>query len=171
MATRSVNKVILIGNIVRDPELRYTPQSTAVCTFTVATNRSWTTNDGNEQESTEFTRVVTWGKLAEIANQILQKGRKVFVEGRLQTREWEGQDGSKQRRTEVVADQMIALDSRGGSRGSEGEEYSYPSEEASEPKEAKSGKAKKGKKDEALKVDDSVGEDASVDDIADDIPF
>ncbi len=171
MATRSVNKVILIGNIVRDPELRYTPQNTAVCTFTVATNRSWTTNDGNEQESTEFTRVVTWGKLAEIANQILQKGRKVFVEGRLQTREWEGQDGSKQRRTEVVADQMIALDSRGGSRGSEGEEYSYPSEEASEPKEAKSGKAKKGKKDEALKVDDSVGEDASVDDIADDIPF
>lgn len=166
MATRSVNKVILIGNVVRDPELRYTPQNTAVCTFTVATNRSWTTNDGNEQESTEFTRVVTWGKLAEIANQILQKGRKVFVEGRLQTREWEGQDGTKQRRTEVVADQMIALDSR-GSRGENGEDYSYPSSDSGSSSSKSGSKAN----DDDLKIDDSVGGDSSVDDIADDIPF
>jgi single-strand DNA-binding protein len=166
MATRSVNKVILIGNVVRDPELRYTPQNTAVCTFTVATNRSWTTNDGNEQESTEFTRVVTWGKLAEIANQILQKGRKVFVEGRLQTREWEGQDGTKQRRTEVVADQMIALDSR-GSRGEGGEDYSYPAGGSA----SSSSSSSKASDDDDLKIDDSVGGDSSVDDIADDIPF
>lgn len=177
MATRSVNKVILIGNIVRDPELRYTPQNTAVCTFTVATNRSWTTNDGNDQESTEFTRVVTWGKLAEIANQILQKGRKVYVEGRLQTSEWDGQDGTKQRRTEVVADQMIALDSRGtGGRGGEGEDYAYPASDASAPAPtgtaaSSSSKKKKANDDDDLKIDDSIGNDSSVDDIADDIPF
>ena len=100
MATRSINKVILVGNLVRDPELRYTPQNTAVANFTVATNRSWTGSDGNEQESVEYSRIVAWGKLAEIVDQILKKGRKVYVEGRLQTREWEGQDGQKNRRTD-----------------------------------------------------------------------
>jgi single-strand DNA-binding protein len=173
MATRSVNKVILIGNVVRDPELRYTPQNTAVCTFSIATNRSWKTSEGNDQESTEFHRVVTWGKLAEIANQILAKGRKVYVEGRLQTREWDGQDGTKQRRTEIVAEQMVALDSRGAGAGqgdSEGGgDYSYPE---GKPAAAKGKYSKPKQQDEELKVDDNVGaEESSVDDIADDIPF
>jgi single-strand DNA-binding protein len=161
MATRSLNKVLLIGNLVRDPELRYTPQNTAVANFTVATNRTWTNNDGSEQESTEFTRCVAWGKLAEIVDQILKKGRKVYVEGRLQTREWEDQEGKTQRRTEVVADQVIALDSRSASRegSQEDGDYSYPDQSQSESGE--------------LRVDDEVkGEgNAKIDELAEDIPF
>lgn len=110
MSTRSLNKVMLIGNLTRDPELRYTPQGTAVCTFGVATNRQWTPSDGGErQEEAEFHRIVAWAKLAEICSQILYKGRKVYVEGRLQTRNWTGQDGQERQTTEVVIDSMIAL--------------------------------------------------------------
>lgn len=162
MASRSLNKVMLIGNITRDPELRYTPQNTAVCRLSVATNRSWTGADGSQQESTEFTPVVAWGKLAEIANQILSKGRKVYVEGRLQTNTWENKEGESRKTTEVIADQIIALDSRPGSGtgGEESRDYSYPEESAP--------KTKKKKSEDELAVDDSV---RSVDDIADDIPF
>lgn len=110
MSTRSLNKVLLIGNLTRDPELRYTPQGTAVCTFGIATNRTWTPSDGGErQEEVEFHRVVAWAKLAEICSQILYKGRKVYVEGRLQTRTWTGQDEQERTTTEVVIDSMIAL--------------------------------------------------------------
>lgn len=110
MSTRSLNKVLIIGNLTRDPELRYTPQGTAVCTFGVATNRSWTPADGGErQEEVEFHRIVAWAKLAEICAQILYKGRKVYVEGRLQTRTWTGQDEQERQTTEVVIDSMIAL--------------------------------------------------------------
>ena len=110
MANRSLNKVMLIGNLTRDPELRYTPSGTAVCTFGLATNRQWTDPEGNIQESTEFHRIVAWGKLAELCSQLLFKGRKVYVEGRLQTREWTAPDGSKRTTTEVVIDSMLALD-------------------------------------------------------------
>ena len=82
---RSLNKVMLIGNLTRDPEMRYTPQGTAVCTFGVATNRSWTTESGEKKEDAEFHNVVAWNKLAEICTQLLKKGRKVYVEGRLST--------------------------------------------------------------------------------------
>lgn len=110
MSARSLNKVMLLGNLTRDPELRYTPGGTAVCTFGLATNRSWTPSDGGEaQEETEFHRVVAWSKLAEICSQLLFKGRKVYVEGRLQTRRWTGQDGQERTTTEVVIDEMIAL--------------------------------------------------------------
>ncbi len=112
MATRSLNRVQLIGNLTRDPELRYTPQGVAVCTFGVATNREWTIESGEKKEEAEFHRVVAWNKLAEICNQFLTKGRKVFVEGRLQTRQWEAQDGVKRQQTEIVASDMIILDSR-----------------------------------------------------------
>lgn len=105
----SLNKVMLIGRVTHDPELRYTPQGTAVCTFSVATNRVWTDNSGQRQEDVEFTRCVAWTKLAEICSQILHKGRQVFVDGRLKTREWEGQDGFKRRTTEMVINNMIAL--------------------------------------------------------------
>lgn len=112
MANRSLNKVMLIGNLTRDPELRYTPSGVAVCTFGLATNRSWKDADGNVQEATEFHRTVAWGKLAEVCSQWLFKGRKAFVEGRLQTRDWTGQDGQKRTTTEVVIDSMLILDGR-----------------------------------------------------------
>ena len=110
MSARSLNRVMLIGNLTRDPELRYTPQGTAVCTFGLATNRSWVPSDGGDrQEETEFHRIVAWAKLAEICSQLLYKGRKVYVEGRLQTRRFTGQDGNEREITEVVSDSMIAL--------------------------------------------------------------
>lgn len=113
MATRSLNKVQLIGNLTRDPELRYTPQGTAVCTFGLATNREWTTEAGEKREEAEFHRIVAWQKLAEICSQLLTKGRRVFVEGRLQTRNWTAQDGTPRQTTEIVISDMIILDSRG----------------------------------------------------------
>jgi single-strand DNA-binding protein len=112
VAARSLNKVQLIGNLTRDPELRYTPQGTAVCTFGVATNRSWTTESGEKREEAEFHRVVAWNKLAELCSQLLTKGRRVYVEGRLQTRSWTGQDGVQKQTTEIVIEDMLLLDSR-----------------------------------------------------------
>jgi len=103
---------MLIGNLTRDPELRYTPSGVAVCNFGLATNRRWNDAEGNLQESTEFHRLVAWGKLAELCSQLLFKGRKVYVEGRLQTREWTGQDGNKRTTTEIVVDNMLVLDSK-----------------------------------------------------------
>lgn len=107
---RSLNKATLIGNLTRDPELRYTPQGTAVCTFGLATNRQWVTESGEKKEDVEFHRIVAWNKLAEICSQLLTKGRKVYVEGRLQTRTWTGQDGAQRSSTEIVISDMIILD-------------------------------------------------------------
>jgi len=109
---RSLNKVILIGNLTRDPELKFTPQGTAVCTFGVATNRQWVTESGEKKENAEFHRVVAWNKLAEICAQLLAKGRKVYLEGRLQTRSWTAQDNTQKSLTEIVISDMIILDSR-----------------------------------------------------------
>ena len=115
MADRSVNKAILIGNLGRDPELRHTASGKPVATFTVATNRSWTGPDGSSQEETEWHNIVAWDRLAEICQQYLQKGRKVYIEGRIQTRSWEDkQTGQKRYMTEIVANQMIILDAPGG---------------------------------------------------------
>lgn len=113
----SLNKVLLIGNLTRDPEVRSTPSGQQVASFAVATNRSWTTPSGEKQEKVEYTNVVAWGKLAEIAGKYLGKGRKVYVEGRLQTRDWDGQDGVKRYRTEVVAENFIMLDRGPGGTG------------------------------------------------------
>lgn len=112
MSARSLNKATLIGNLTRDPELRYTPSGTAVCSFGLATNRSWTTESGEKKEETEFHRIVSWNKLAELCSQLLTKGRKVYVEGRLQTRSWQGQDGQQRTTTEIVIEDMIILDPR-----------------------------------------------------------
>jgi len=113
MSSRSLNKVLLIGNLTRDPELRYTPQGTPVCTFGLATNRSWQPSSGGErQEETEFHRIVSWNKLAELCSELLFKGRKVFVEGRLQTRNWTTSEGQERTTVEVVIDNMIVLDSK-----------------------------------------------------------
>ena len=108
----SLNKVMIIGNVGKDPEMRYTPNGNPVTSFSIAANRRWTTPEGETREETEWFNVVTWNKLAEVANQYVTKGKKVYVEGRLQTRSWEGQDGQKRHRTEVIASTMILLDSR-----------------------------------------------------------
>lgn len=112
MSSRSLNKVMLIGNLTRDIELRYTPSGTAVATFGLATNRSWSTDSGERQEDTQFHRIVAWSKLAEICGQLLFKGRKIFIEGRLQTRKFTGQDGQQREITEIVAENMMILDTR-----------------------------------------------------------
>jgi single-strand DNA-binding protein len=104
---------MLIGNLTRDPELRYTPQGTPVCSFGLATNRSWQpARGGDRQEETEFHRIVAWNKLAELCSQLLFKGRKVFVEGRLQTRNWTTSEGQERQTVEIVIDSMIVLDSK-----------------------------------------------------------
>jgi single-strand DNA-binding protein len=110
---RSINKATLLGNLTRDPVLRYTSSGKPVCDFGLATNRAWTNDKGERQEQSEFHNIVAWGKLAEIASQYLTKGRKVYLEGRLQTRSYETPDGQKKSRTEIVIDDMIMLDSRG----------------------------------------------------------
>lgn len=112
MSSRSLNKVQLIGNLTRDPELRYTPTGAAVCTIGLATNRYWTTESGEKKEETEFHRVVAWNKLAELCSQLLTKGRKIYVEGRLRTSSWQTQSGEQRNTTEVVIEDMILLDSR-----------------------------------------------------------
>ena|SRR3989344_4585772 len=109
MATRNLNKVMLIGNLTRDPEMRYTPQGSAVASFVIATNRQWMT-DGEKKEAADFHNVVAWNKLAEICGQLLKRGTKVFVEGRLQSRSWQdAATGQKKYKTEVVIDDMIIL--------------------------------------------------------------
>ncbi len=107
---------MIIGNLTRDPELRTTTGGQSVCNFSVATSTQWNDASGQKQERVEYHNIVAWGRLAEICSQYLGKGRKVYVEGRLQTREWEGQDGSKRNRTEIVAENMIMLD-RGPATG------------------------------------------------------
>jgi len=109
----SLNRATIIGNLTRDPELRSTPNGTSVCSFGVATNRSWSDKEGQKQEEVEYHNVVAWGRLAEICSQYLAKGRKVYIEGRLRTRDWEGQDGAKKQRTEIIVESMIMLDKAG----------------------------------------------------------
>lgn len=106
----NLNRVMLIGNITRDPESRTTPQGTSVTTFSVATNLVWTDANGTKQQKAEFHPVVAWRKLADICSQYVRKGRKVYVEGRLQTRSWDDQSGNKRYRTEIVAENVILLD-------------------------------------------------------------
>lgn len=168
---RSLNKVILIGNLTRDPELRYTPQGTAVCTLGLATNRQWVTESGEKKEDAEFHRLVAWNKLAEICSQLLAKGRKVYVEGRLQTRSWQAQDGTQKITTEIVISDMIILDSRrdvesGGEfnvpePAIETSSETSPVEGVEEKKEEKTSKGKKAKKEKKEKKED----------LSEDIPF
>lgn len=115
----SLNRAQIIGNMTRDPEVRTTPSGQNVASFSVATNRRWTTQTGETQDATEFHEVVAWGKLADVASQILQKGKKVYVEGRLQTRQWDAPDGAKRQRTEIIAENLIALSPREGGASSE----------------------------------------------------
>jgi single-strand DNA-binding protein len=113
----SINKVILIGNLGRDPELKYTQAGQAVCNFSIATTEKWKGKDGQMQEKTEWHRIVAWGKTGELCSQYLSKGRPVYIEGRLQTRDWEDKDGNKRQTTEINANSVQFL---GSGRGNEG---------------------------------------------------
>jgi len=113
MAGKSLNKVMLIGNLGRDPEVRYTAGGSAVANFTLATNETWQDKDGNKQEHTEWHRIVAWGKLAEICGEYLSKGRSVYIEGRIQSRKWKDKENVEHTTTEIVAANMIMLGARG----------------------------------------------------------
>ncbi|HSW90155.1 MAG TPA: single-stranded DNA-binding protein [Patescibacteria group bacterium] len=136
MSSRSLNMVQLIGNLTRDPELRFTPNGSAVCTIGLATNRSWTTQDGGgqRQEETTYHRIVVWGKLAEICGQLLKKGAKAYVAGRLQNRKWTNKEGQEKETTEIVADNVLVLSPLGPRENSESAapsdsaQYNYPEE-------------------------------------------
>ena len=119
--TRGLNKVLLIGRVGRDPEMRYTPSGRPVTTFSVGSSRTWNTSDGGRHMETEWFNIVAWGNLAEICKQYLSKERLVYIEGRLQTRHWEDQEGNKHSSTEIVANEMIMLDER--REGAAGEEH------------------------------------------------
>jgi len=114
----NLNKAMLIGNLTRDPEMRTTPNGTPVVSFSIATNFIWTDTNGERQERAEFHNIVAWRKLAEICGQYLHKGSKVYLEGRLQTRSWDDQNGNKKYITEIVAENMIMLDSKGSNTNS-----------------------------------------------------
>lgn len=119
-----VNKVILIGNLGADPEVRFTPGGQAVANFRIATNESWTDKNGQKQERTEWHRIVVWGKLAELCGEYLKKGRQAYVEGRLQTREWTDKEGKKNYTTEIVANTVQFLGGGPGRSGGEGGGFS-----------------------------------------------
>ncbi len=135
MASRGVNKVILVGNLGKDPETRYMPSGGAVTNITVATSETWKDKQsGEQQERTEWHRVVFFNRLAEIAGEYLKKGSKVYIEGSLRTRKWQGNDGQDRYTTEIVANEMQMLDSRGGSGGGSAEfNRSAPAQSNSNP--------------------------------------
>jgi single-strand DNA-binding protein len=155
MASRSLNRVILIGNLTRDPELKYTPAGTAVCTFGIATNRSWTTADGTTKEDVQYHRIVAWQKLAELCGKLLTKGRKVFLEGRLTYRSFVGKDGQQRSITEIVLDDFIVFGD-GRKMGTTGEET-----KEEKPEE----KTEKTKKEDAVATPESTEENVNPDDI------
>ena len=172
---RSLNKVTLIGNLTRDPELRYTPQGTAVCTIGLATNREWKTEAGEKKEDVEFHRLIAWNKLAEICANLLKKGRKIYVEGRLQTRSWQAQNGAQKTTTEIVISDMIILDpKRDGDtgpeqlKGVEGE-FDIPDEAQGAPAQETDEKPEEAVASESKKS--SKGKKKSESESSEDIPF
>ncbi len=152
---KDLNKVMIIGNLTRDPELKTTPSGQQVVSLGVATNRQWKNAEGESQEAAEFHNVEAWGKLAEIIGQYLTKGRRAYFEGRLQTDSWEDKEtGGKRSRTKIVAQDMILLDSRGGGQGGGDQAPAQPTEaEASQAGGGKPADAGKGDGGEA-KLDD-----------------
>lgn len=162
MSAKSLNRVMLIGNVTRDPELRYTPQGNAVTTFGLATNRSWKMESGEIKEEAEFHRLVAWNKLAELCSQLITKGRKIYVEGRLQTRSWTGTaDNLQHTVTEIVIDDMILLDSKFAQAAKKEAASVSPAADSGELKEVK----------EEIKEPSSAKATAGEDVNAEDIPF
>lgn len=157
---RSLNSVQLIGNLTRDPELRYTPSGTPVTTIGIATNRSWTTDNGEKKEEVEYHRIIAWSKLAELCSQLLIKGTKVYVHGRLTTRSWTGQDGVQKSTTEIVIDDMIVLS--GIKPRETGENVSV---QAQQPAPVKNITDKMEDKTEVLVKENTIQQDVSPEDI------
>jgi single-strand DNA-binding protein len=178
MATRSLNKALLIGNLTRDPEIRYTSSGAAVCSFGMATNRSWKDSEGEIREEAEFHNLVSWNKMAEVCYQLLAKGMKVYIEGEIRTRSWDDDEGNTKYRTEVKINEMILLDSKGrtGAGSSPSSADKSPSKSGSskddismddvdgkakdeKPKKAEKKAVKKTKKDETEDVGDPLEDD------------
>jgi single-strand DNA-binding protein len=159
----NVNKVILVGRLTRDPDMRTTPTGQSVATLGMATNNHWTDKSGQKQEKTEFHTVVLWGRLAEIAGQYLRKGSLIYIEGSLKTRKWQDKDGQDRYTTEIVADHMQMLGQRGGGaddqRSGNRQEY-HPAPSQGE-----------GRKQEPRQAPKPPGPAANFDDMDDDIPF
>jgi single-strand DNA-binding protein len=159
----SVNKVILLGNLGRDPEVRYTPNGEAVANYSIATTETWKDKQGNRQEKTEWHNIVMYRRLAEIAGEYLKKGSQVYIEGRLQTRKWQDKQGNDRYTTEIVADHMQMLGQRGGGaddqRSGNRQEY-HPAPSQGE-----------GRKQEPRQAPKPPGPAANFDDMDDDIPF
>jgi len=149
VARGTVNKVILIGRLGSDPELRYTPNGDAVANFRIATNRVWRDQEGNQQERTEWHRVVAWRKLAERCGEYLKKGSHVYIEGRLETRSWEDNSGNKRYVTEIIANQMQMLEAKGEVRATE---------KAPPPEEGEVFEEKEGVQGEEIKESESEDE-------------
>ncbi|MDT8408666.1 MAG: single-stranded DNA-binding protein [Wenzhouxiangellaceae bacterium] len=150
---RGVNKVILIGNLGTDPEVRYTPANTAVCNISLATSEQWRDKQtGEQKEKTEWHRVVLFNRLGEIAGEYLKKGSKVYIEGRIQTRKWQGQDGQDRYTTEIVAGEMQMLDGRGGAAPMDDSGYEKQSQQRPQQRQASE-------------------QPPAEDDLSDDIPF
>ena len=121
MPSRCLNRVMLIGNLTRDPELRYTPAGMAVASFGLATNRVWVTKQGERKEDAQFHRIVAWNKLAELCSQLLSKGRRVYVDGRIQYRDFMDQENNKKQIAEIIIDDMVILDNKGNNNGDRGD--------------------------------------------------
>lgn len=160
MAARSLNKVMLIGNLTRDPEMRYTNSGTPVVTFGMATNKSWKDTNGEAKELAEFHNVVAWNKMAEICQQLLAKGMKVYVEGSLNTRSWNAEDGSTRYKTEVRVEDMILLDSKG-------KQGAGTDEDASEEKASKKSDAPVDEEQAPMEDEAPVDQDP----LEEDLPF
>ncbi|RJR28940.1 single-stranded DNA-binding protein [Candidatus Microgenomates bacterium] len=160
---RSLNRVQLIGNLTRDPELRYTPQGTAVATFSVATNRQWKTETGDSKDEAEFHRIVAWDKLAEICSQLLKKGSKVYVEGRIQTRKWQTKEGEDRTTVEIVISEMMLLDRGAGGEYSTSPDVELPDDLTEEPAATQSKKEESKVSEKKQETEDKPTED--------DIPF
>jgi len=171
----SVNKVILIGNLGRDPEVRYTPSGSAVCNISLATTRNWKSKEsGERQEETEWHRVVFYDRLAEIAGEYLKKGRPVYVEGRLKTRKWQGQDGKDNYTTEIIATEMQLLGGReggGGGGGMGGGDDGGYSRESEEQQQRPARSAAPAPRAPAPRPAPAPKSSTGFDDMDDDIPF
>lgn len=148
---RSINKVFVIGNLTRDPEMRQTPNGQSVCTFGVATNREWITRDGRKLQSTEFHECVAWARLAEVCAKYLRKGKLVYIEGYLKTRSWDTPEGIKRFRTEIIVQDMIMLEKR------KMEEGEYIPEEGATPMEESPSEAPLPPPAEGVSIESDLG--------------
>ncbi|QQG49839.1 MAG: single-stranded DNA-binding protein [Candidatus Berkelbacteria bacterium] len=150
----SLNRAEVLGNLTRDPEVRTLPSGQTVTNFAVATNRRWKDKDGNMKEDTQYHEISVWGRLGELASQMLSKGKKVYVEGRLSTTSWEGQDGVKRQKTEIVADNFIPLAPKGDGTGFNIAEATDEDREKPAPKAKKEDKKEEKESADEINLDD-----------------